>query len=178
MSFVCADRKGAGSAEYSDASDMHAVLPGVKSLYLDMTDQLFQGHFLPTAVASAVDLKVIPLGVSLSCNLPTDMSHTVPQHTQSGRMMHKCHWEMSSKCRLENLDTWKHPRRVCPHCDVKQLRGINLEGGQTSLPVLVITSMCMKPGGALNGSRWGENFRNWNQQTLHFGEFNMSLIWL
>lgn len=66
---------------------MHSVALGVKSVcfphregkgrqYLDITEQIFQGHFLLTA-ASAVNMEVIPQGVFLSCNLPIEMLHTM-----------------------------------------------------------------------------------------------------
>lgn len=88
MSFVCADSEAAGSAEYSDAQTCCRVGTGGRvfslwSRYLDMTDQILQGHFLPTAVAPAVHVEVIPLGVFLSCNLPTDVAHTAQQHTHT-----------------------------------------------------------------------------------------------
>lgn len=56
---------------------------GKRRLYLDITEQISQGHFLLTA-ASALNEEVIPQGVFLSCDLPIDMLHTSTHtHTQS-----------------------------------------------------------------------------------------------
>lgn len=54
-------------------------LTGIRRPYLDILEQISQGHFLLTA-ASALNKEVIPQGVFLSCDLPIDTLHT-PTHT-------------------------------------------------------------------------------------------------
>ncbi len=100
---------------------MYSVAPGVKKVcasllrgirrpYLDILEQISQGHFLLTA-ASALNKEVIPQGVSLSCDLPIDTLHT-PTHTHTHRERERVDRWSSSCCEGRAENVWGHNKSL------------------------------------------------------------------
>lgn len=99
-----------------------SLLRGMGRLYLDISEQISQGHFL-LAAAPTLNQETIPLGVFLSCDLPRDTLHT---HTlrQSWQTMHSPLWGMCGSI-TRDPGTCRQRHHIFHHGVIKQLRTIS-----------------------------------------------------